>query len=173
MDWYAIMVRSGYEKKVEIALTERIRQEQAADKFGDIFVPMMESGKKRKDGTKILKSAMPGYMFIEVDLDDSMWHLVKSVTNVNTFVGDKTPKPVNTNEIKALRGDTEAAEILKKKVKYAKFEKGETVKIISGAFMNFTGVVQQSTEKKKVKLNVSIFGRDTSVEIGINDIEKM
>lgn len=177
MNWYTIMVRSGYEKKIKLSLNEKIRQNRAEDSFGEIFIPLQETGKKLKNGTMATKNAMPGYMFVQMKLNDDTWHLVKNVTNVNTFVGDSKPCLIKDKEIQLLRGGSEitTADGTKKQiVKQINLKEGDDIKVISGAFLNFAGTVQScSSEKQKVKVVVSIFGRDTSVELNVQDVERV
>jgi transcriptional antiterminator NusG len=171
--WYVVHTYSGYENKVKSALEEKIRASGKEDLFGDILVPSekvveMAKGVKRTTSRKFF----PGYILINVDLNDESWHLVKSVPKVTGFVGgQETPPTVPDEEIeKITRQMEEGAVRPKPKVL---FDRGENVRVIDGPFTNFTGIVEEvKPDKGKLRVLVSIFGRATPVELDFIQVEK-
>lgn len=171
--WYVIQAYSGYENKVKTALLERIKQHHMEDKFGEIFIPT-ESVQETRANSKVVvkqKTSLPGYIFIEMEMTEEAWHLVKDTSKVTGFVGDKTPAPVKAPEMATLKQTNEKT-LLKPKAKVS-FEPGDEVRVIEGAFANFSGVVEEvKPEKQKLKVKVSIFGRATPVELEFGQVEK-
>ncbi len=171
--WYVVHTYSGYENKVKSALEEKIRTSGKEDIFGDILVPSekvveMAKGVKRTTSRKFF----PGYILINMDLNDDSWHLVKSVPKVTGFVGgQETPPTVPDEEIeKIARQMEEGAVRPKPKVL---FDRGENVRVIDGPFTNFTGIVEEvKPDKGKLRVLVSIFGRATPVELDFIQVEK-
>lgn len=170
--WYVIRAYSGQESKVKAALLERIRQHNMEDRFGEILIPtetVQETTPSGKVKAKA-KTSLPGYIFIEMEMSEQAWHLVKETTKVTGFIGDQKPTPVPQDQIQALMNPGEAKKHPPIKVHY---EPGDEVRVIDGAFANFTGIVEEvSAEKMKLKVKVSIFGRATPVELGFNQVEK-
>lgn len=171
--WYVIQTYSGYEKKVKANLIERIKQKKMDDHFGEILIPT-ESVQEVTPGGKIRireKTSHPGYLFIEMEMSEDAWYLAKETAKVTGFIGNQTPTPVKQSEIDALRpGNTAGAVKLKPKVM---FEPGDEVRVIVGAFENFSGKVEEvKPEKSKLKVRVSIFGRETPVELDFDQVEK-
>jgi transcriptional antiterminator NusG len=171
--WYVVHTYSGYENKVKSALEEKIRASGKEDLFGDILVPSekvveMAKGVKRTTSRKFF----PGYILINMDLNDESWHLVKSIPKVTGFVGgQETPPTVPDEEIeKITRQMEEGAVRPKPKVL---FDRGENVRVIDGPFTNFTGIVEEvKPDKGKLRVLVSIFGRATPVELDFIQVEK-
>lgn len=171
--WYVVHTYSGYENKVKSALEEKIRASGKEDLFGDILVPSekvveMAKGVKRTTSRKFF----PGYILLNMDLNDESWHLVKSVPKVTGFVGgQETPPTVPDEEIaKITRQMEEGAVRPKPKVL---FDRGENVRVIDGPFTNFTGIVEEvKPDKGKLRVLVSIFGRATPVELDFIQVEK-
>jgi transcription termination/antitermination protein NusG len=171
--WYVIQAYSGYENKVKAGLLERIKQHHMEDRFGEIFIPTESVQETRANSKSVVKqkTSLPGYIFIEMDMSEEAWHLVKDTTKVTGFVGDQTPAPVKDSEMRSLR-DAGEKSILKPKPKVT-FEPGDEVRVTEGAFANFSGVVEEvKPEKQKLKVKVSIFGRATPVELEFSQVEK-
>tara|TARA_R110000850_G_C9812514_1_gene451603 strand:- start:162 stop:710 length:549 start_codon:yes stop_codon:yes gene_type:complete len=172
--WYVIHAYSGYEKQVMRSLLEQVSLKGLEDKFGDILVPTeevveMRDGKKRKSERKFY----PGYVLVQMDMDDEAWHLVKSTPRVLGFIGGTAEKPVPISEREAQtilqRIETGAEKPRPKTL----FEAGEVVRVVDGPFADFNGVVEEvDYEKSRVKVAVLIFGRSTPVELEFGQVEK-
>jgi len=172
--WCVVHAYSGFEQTVRRSLTERVKRSGVADKFGEILVPTeevveMREGQKRKSERKFF----PGYVLVQMELDDETWHLVKSVPKVMGFIGgtpDK-PAPITDKEAEAiLQRVQEGVEKPKPKVL---FEPGEVVRVIHGPFNDFNGVVEEvNYEKNRLRVAVLIFGRSTPVELEFGQVEK-
>lgn len=170
--WYVIQAYSGYESKVKLSLEERIRQAGAERSFGEVLIPKENVTENRPSGRRTTtRTFYPGYIFIQMDLTDQTWHLVKNTPKVSGFVGGRHPAPVPQSEINAITAQVaEGAARPKPKVE---FEAGDHVRVIDGAFANFTGTVEEvNADKQKVKVLVSIFGRATPVELDYGQVEK-
>lgn len=174
MEWYVIHAYSGYENKVRDSLLERIERFNMKESFGEIMVPSEEvvelrGGQERR----IQRKFFPGYVLVNMDLNDSTWHLVKDTPRVMGFIGgtkDK-PSPISEDEAKGIMQQLEhGAEVSKPKVT---FEPGEMVRVIDGPFNDFSGAVEEvNYEKNKIRVAVLIFGRSTPVELEFNQVEK-
>lgn len=172
--WYVVHAYSGYEKQVMRALQERIQLSTFPDKFGEVIVPAeevveMRAGKKRRSERKFF----PGYVLVEMELDDDTWHLVKETPRVMGFIGGKADQPAPISEAEAnailqrVQAGSEAAQ--PKTV----FEPGEMVRVIDGPFNDFNGVVEEvNYEKNRLQVAVMIFGRSTPVELDFGQVEK-
>ncbi|MCU0694532.1 MAG: transcription termination/antitermination protein NusG [Polyangiaceae bacterium] len=171
--WYVIQTYSGYEAKVKAALQERIKQHEMEDQFGEILIPT-ETVQEARTGSKSRirqKTSLPGYVFVEMEMSERTWHLVKETNRVTGFIGNQNPTPVKQPEIEGLRqGMVEGAMKPKPRVT---FEEGDEVRVIDGAFANFSGTVEEvKPEKQKLRVKVSIFGRATPVELDFSQVEK-
>lgn len=170
--WYVVHTYSGYEKKVKESLLNRIESEAMQEMFGDVLIPSetvveMRKGKK-KTGTR---SFFPGYLLVQMDLDERTWHLVRHTPKVTGFVGGKNPAPIPESEVEDIKSQM-AEGRLKPKPKVT-FTDGENVRVIDGPFSNFNGVVESiKPDKGKVVVLVSIFGRATPVELDFTQVEK-
>jgi len=173
--WYVVHAQSGYEKQVIRSLTDRIALESAEEHFGQILVPTeevveMKAGRKRKSERKFF----PGYVLVEMTLDEVSWHLVKSCPKVIGFIGGTADKPAPISKKEAdfiLNKVTDGAEQPKPKTL---FEVGEVVRVNEGPFSDFNGVIENvNYEKSKVQIAVSIFGRNTPVELEFGQVEKL
>lgn len=172
--WYVVHAYSGYEKFVMQALQERIQLEGLSEKFGEILVPTEEvvelrAGQKRKSERKFF----PGYVLVEMEMDEQTWHLVRSTPKVLGFIGGTSDKPA---PITAKEADTilqrmqDSSEKPKPKVL---FEVGEVVRVTDGPFADFNGVVEEvNYEKSRLRVAVMIFGRSTPVELQFDQVEK-
>jgi len=170
--WYVVHTYSGYEKKVKESLQNRIETEGMQDFFGEVLIPSetvveMRKGKKRT-GTR---SFFPGYLLVEMELDDRTWHLVRHTPKVTGFVGGKTPAPIPDSEVGEIKAQMAEGRI-KPKPKVT-FVEGEHVRVTDGPFSNFNGIVDSiKPDKGKVVVLVSIFGRATPVELDFTQVEK-
>jgi len=173
LKWYVATTYSNYENKVKSALQERIRQHKMEDKFGEILIPTEQITETTKTGKQRVRSrtTFPGYLFVQMRMGEEAWHLVKETAKVTGFIGNNRPQEVEPPSIEGLRrGISEGA--VKPKPKY-EFHEGDEVRVVVGAFANFSGTVQEvNADKQKLKVKVSIFGRDTPVELNFTDVEK-
>lgn len=171
--WYVVTTYSGYENKVKLALQERIRQFHMEDKFGEILVPSESVTTHGKDGKARVrtKTTFPGYVFVEMQMGENEWHIVKDTPKVTGFIGNQTPQEVKPPQLEEVRkGITDGAARPKPK---QQFQEGDEVRVVVGAFANFSGAVQEvKPDKRKLKVMVSIFGRPTPVELDFNHVEK-
>lgn len=174
MQWYVVHAYSGFEKSVQRALKERIERAGMQDKFGEILVPV-EEVVEMKGGHKSVteRKFFPGYVLVQMEMDDATWHLVKSTPKVTGFVGGTAtkPSPISEREVQALLQQIqEGVEKPRPKVLY---EPGELVRIIDGPFSDFNGTVEEvNYEKSKLRVSVTIFGRATPVELDFSQVEK-
>jgi transcriptional antiterminator NusG len=172
--WYVVHAYSGYEKQVKAMLEEAIRREGMEEQFGRILVPTEEvvdptSSKKGTAERKIF----PGYLLIEMEMDEHTWHLVKSVPRITDFVGGRTgqPHPLPEKEAEAVLQQIE--EGMEKPKPKVTFSVGEAVHVIDGPFSGFNGVVEDvNYEKSTIQASVTIFGRPTPVELEFSQVEK-
>ncbi|MBK1734971.1 transcription termination/antitermination protein NusG [Halorhodospira abdelmalekii] len=172
--WYVIHAYSGFEKQVQRSLKERVRRAGMSEKFGEILVPTeevveMREGQKRKSERKFF----PGYVLVQMELDDETWHLVREVPRVMGFIGGRPdrPAPISDREAEAILNRVrEGAEKPRPKVL---FEVGEVVRVIDGPFTDFNGAVEEvNYEKSRLRVAVLIFGRSTPVELEFSQVEK-
>jgi transcriptional antiterminator NusG len=172
--WYIVHTYSGFEQKAKAALEERVRSLKVEDKFGDVVVPVERVQELGKGGERKVSSRkfFPGYMFVNMQLDEETWHVVKNTPKVTGFVGHATmPPEVPESEVMAIRRQMEEG-ALRPKPKVL-FEVGEAVKVINGPFQDFNGTVEEvRPEKGKVRVLISIFGRATPVELEFVQVEK-
>ena len=171
---YVVHAYSNFENRVKKALEERVKRSDLQQYFGRILVPTEEiievrSGHQRKGERKFF----PGYVFVEMELTDETWHLIRSVPNVLGFIGGnaENPAPLSKIEWQKILDRVEAS--ANKPKPKTLFEVGEVIRIIDGPFKDFNGTVEEvSYEKNKLRISVSIFGRSTSVELDFSQIEK-
>lgn len=173
LKWYVVHTYSGFESQAKQALQEKIKNGGFEKSFGDILVPIEESeklvkGKKRKTSRKFF----PGYMIVQMELNEATWHLVKATPKVTGFVGGvQNPTPVSEKEIQLIR-DQMSGEVALSTLETT-FQEGENVRVVDGPFANFNGIVEEvKPDKQKVKVLVSIFGRSTPVELSYSQVEK-
>ena len=174
MNWYVVQAYSGYETKVRDALIERINLAGLKEKFGEILVPTeqvveLKSGEKKKTERKFF----PGYIIIEMDMDDDTWQLVKHTPRVSTFVGctKEKPMPISKQEVDKIINRIEVGEEAPRPKTL--FEPGEVVRVCDGPFNDFSGVVEEvDYENSQVKVSVQILGRSTPVQLDFIQIEK-
>ncbi len=171
--WYAIQVYSGSEQAVKKGIELLAVEHGIEDQVESIIVPTEEVIEVKNGEKKITERTLyPGYVFASVDLDTSLWHKIQSLPRVSRFIGEgKTATPLSSADIKVILDKMENKSAPKPKVD---FETGEMVRIIDGPFSNFTGMVEEyDLDHGKLKLNVSIFGRNTPVEILYTQVEKI
>ena len=172
--WYVVHALSGFEKHVMRALQERVELTGLQEKFGEILVPSeevveMKAGKKRRSERKFF----PGYVLVQMELDDETWHMVKETPRVMGFIGGKADRPAPLT-------DAEASAILQriqvgseKVTPKVVFEPGELVRVVDGPFNDFNGVVEDvNYEKSRLVVAVLIFGRSTPVDLEFSQVEK-
>ena len=172
--WYVVHAYSGFEKSVQRALVERISRAGMEDKFGQILVPVeevveMKSGQKNISERKFF----PGYVLVEMDMDEQSWHLVKNTPKVTGFVGGGVrPIPLTPEEADSLLKQVDSGTAAPRE--QIRFIKGDNVRIIDGPFLGFNGLVEEvDSDHNRVKVMVSIFGRSTPVELGFLQVERI
>ena len=170
--WYAVHTYSGHENKAKLTLLERVRNANLTEYFGDVLVPtesVMEVVKGQRRTTT--RKFFPGYMFVQMVLDDRTFHLVKNTPKITGFLGGTKPTPVPEREITGVHQNmTEGKAKPKARVV---FEAGDTVRVVDGPFANFSATIEEvKGDKQKVKVLLSMFGRATSVELDFNQVEK-
>lgn len=172
--WYVVHTYSGYEQKAKAALEERVRAFGLQDKIGEILVPVERVQELGKGGQRKISSRkfFPGYIFVNMELTDETWHIVKDTPKITGFVGHSTQPPeVPESEVREITQQMEEG-ALRPKPKVL-FEVGESVKVIDGPFQDFNGTVEEvRPEKGKVRVLISIFGRATPVELDFVQVEK-
>lgn len=175
LKWYVVQTYSGFEMKAQKSLQERIKLDGLEEFFGEVLVPsenVMElvGGKKRTSKRKFF----PSYMLVQMELNDTTWHLVKSTPKIIGFVGGDQQKPtaLRQREVDNLTKQLEEGQVATApKVIY---EEGETVRVSEGPFASFNGVIEEvKEEKQKLRVLVTIFGRSTPVELDYNQVEKV
>ena len=172
--WYVVHAYSGFEKSVQRALLERITRAGMEDKFGRILVPV-EEVVEMKGGQKSIseRKFFPGYVLVEMDMDDDSWHLVKSTSKVTGFVGGSANKPTPISEKEVEKIMQQMQEGVEKPRPKVLFEMGEMVRVKEGPFTDFNGNVEEvNYEKSRLRVAVMIFGRSTPVELEFSQVEK-
>lgn len=172
--WYIVNTQTGCEGTAKSAIEERIRTSKMEELFGQILIPS-ENVVQLVKGQKQTKSRkfFPGYMFIQMFLNDETWHLVKHSSKVTGFVGGAKTRPPEVPESEVLRVTQQMVVGAEKARPKIKFSNGENVTVVDGPFSNFNGTVEEINEEKgKVKVLVSIFGRPTPVELDFIQVEK-
>jgi transcriptional antiterminator NusG len=172
--WYIVHTYSGFEERVAETLRQRADALGMGEQFGEVKIPTetiveMKGGKKRETQRKFF----PGYILVEMEMSDAGWHVVKNTPKVTGFVGTgKKPTPLTQEEVDQILEQVVSAKE-KPKPKYV-FEKGEPVKIVDGPFNNFSGVVDEvNLDRSTLKVMVTIFGRQTPVELEFLQVEKL
>lgn len=170
--WYAIQTHSGSELTVKRAL-ERLAEEMADGKISKVLVPTEDLIEVKKGNKSIVERPLyPAYAFAEIDLDTALWHKIQSMPKVGRFIGEsKKPTPLSKKDVDAILDKVENRAAAKPKIS---FDEGEMVRINEGPFSNFNGVVEDfDMASGMLKLNVSIFGRNTPVEITYTQVERV
>jgi transcriptional antiterminator NusG len=174
-DWYVVHSYSGYENKVKANLESRARSMHIEDRIFEVVIPM-EDVVEFKAGRKVTvpKKVFPGYLLVRMYLDDASWYAVRNTPGVTGFVGSGVkPTPLSRREVERFLGVQEV-EAKKKAPRFKPaWEIGETVRVVTGPFADFNGVIEDmDIDQQKVTVLVNIFGRDTPVELGFGDIQK-
>ncbi len=172
MNWYVVHTHTGYESQVKEALYLKFREQGREESLGDIMIPSEEVVELKKGRKKIsTRKFFPGYIMVELDLNDETWHLVNSLPKVTGFVGGSSPAPLSAGEVGKIRQQVE--EGAERPTPKVIFSAGESVRVVDGPFTNFNGIVKEVNEEKgKLKVLVTIFGRSTSVELEFLQVEK-
>jgi len=172
--WYVVHAYSNFEHKVSESLKERVRRAGLEHKFGEILVPTeevveMRDGQKRKSDRKFF----PGYVLVQMEMDEETWHLVKEVPKVLGFIGGTSDKPAPISEKEANRILQRVEEGVDKPRPKVLFEPGQVVRVTHGPFNDFNGVVESvNYEKNRLQVAVQILGRSTPVELDFSQVEK-
>ena len=173
MKWYIVHTYSGHENKAKLTLLERVRNANLTDYFGDVLVPtesVMEVVKGQRRTTT--RKFFPGYMFVQMVLDDRTFHLVKNTPKITGFLGGTKPTAVPEREITGVQTNMSEGGKPKAKARVV-FEVGDSVRVIDGPFANFSATVEDvKADKQKLKVSLSMFGRATSVELDFAQVEK-
>lgn len=174
LKWYVVHTYSGYENKVKAALEEQFASSAHPEQIGEVLIPTEQvvelvKGKRKTSSRKFY----PGYILVQMELNEDTWHIVKDTPKVTGFLGGRdTPAPLTDAEAEQILGQVEAGK-LKPQPKYL-FEPGEDVRVIDGPFTNFTGTVEDvKPDKGKIRVMVSIFGRPTPVELDFVQVSKV
>lgn len=174
MRWYVVHAYSGYEKRVANSIREQVEFKNMQDYFGEILVPTesvveMREGKKRKSERKFY----PGYVLVQMDMNDDSWHLVKSTPRVMGFIGGTAEKPAPITPKEAETILDRVRDGVDKPTQKTIFEPGQVVRVVDGPFADFTGSVEKvNYDKSRLQVSVSIFGRATPVELEFTQVEK-
>ena len=172
--WYVVHAYSGFEKSVQRALGERIQRSNVQDLFGQILVPV-EEVVELKAGQKSIseRKFFPGYVLVEMEMNDETWHLVKSTPKVTGFVGGTANKPTPISEKEVEKIMQQMQDGVEKPRPKVLFEPGEVVRVKEGPFTDFHGSVEHvNYEKNRLRVSVTIFGRATPVELEFGQVEK-
>ena len=173
--WYVVHAYSGYEKKVKTALQERVELAGLQDLFGEILVPTeevveMRAGQKRRSERKFF----PGYVLVQMELNDESWHLVKNTPRVMGFIGGKADKPAPITEAEANAILQRVEDGVEKPRPKTLFEPGEVIRVTDGPFNDFNAVVEAvNYDRSRLQVAVQIFGRSTPVDLEFSQVEKI
>ena len=174
LNWYVVHAYSGYEDRVMNTLKERVVQYGMEDKFGEVLVPKeevveMREGKKRTTDRKFF----PGYVLVQMEMNDDTWHMVKDMPRVLGFIGGTSDKPAPITEEEANSILQRVEEGVDKPTPKVMFEAGEVIRVVDGPFKDFNGVVEEvNYEKNRLRVSVLIFGRSTPVDLEFTQVEK-
>ena len=174
MHWFVVHAYSGFENQVKRSLEDRIERDDMTEKFGQILVPTeevveMKEGVRRKSDRKFF----PGYVLVEMEMDDDSWHLVRNCLKVMGFIGCTTDRPAPISKKEAQTKLDRIQEGVDKPRPKVLFEVGELVRVNDGPFTDFNGVVEEvNYEKNRMLVAVQIFGRSTPVELEFGQVEK-
>jgi transcriptional antiterminator NusG len=169
--WYVVHTYSGFEEKVKLSLEEKIEKQDLKERISRILIPTervieLKGGKKKESDKKFY----PGYILVEMDLDDETWHMIRSTPRVTGFVGGASPVAISEEEVSVIIQQIEKGPVPQVKTQ---FQKGESVRIIDGPFTNFIGAVEDvDIDHGRLCVMVSIFGRQTPVELNFFQVEK-
>jgi len=173
--WYVVHAYSNFEHRVAEALRDRIKRDGLESRFGEILVPTeevveMRDGQKRRSERKFY----PGYVLVQMEMDEQTWHLVRDVPKVLGFIGGTSDKPAPISEKEAMRILQRVEEGVDKPRPKVLFEPGQVVRVVAGPFNDFNGVVENvNYEKNRLQVAVQILGRSTPVELDFSQVEKV
>ena len=172
--WFVIHTYSGYENKVKANLEHRIESMNMAHKIFEVFIPKETVTELKQGGRKVTseKKVFPGYILVQMELDDDSWYVVRNTPGVTGFVGSQAkPVPLSRDEVKKIQGSAGAAAPTKS---FTEFAQGMAVKVTSGPLAEFDGLIAEvNPDQGKLKVMVSIFGRETPVELGFDQVAKL
>ena len=172
--WYVVHTQTGYENKAKLSLLARAEREGCADRIPQVLIPTEKVSEVKSGKKKILERKFyPGYILVEMDLDDKTWYIVKNTPGISGFVGSRTkPTPLSEADVKEIIDqEQERAEKPKPKTEYSV---GESVRVKEGAFSNMNGTIEEvNPQKGKLKVSIVIFGRSTPAELEYWQIEKL
>jgi transcriptional antiterminator NusG len=169
--WYVVHTYSGFEEKVKASIEENIQRKSLEGKISQILIPAekvleLKAGKKKETTKKFY----PGYILIEMEMDEETWHFVRSTPRVTGFVGGRDPAPLQNEEVEVVIQQIEKGPAPQAK---AKFDKGDEVRIMDGPFSNFSGFIDEvDVDHSRLRVMVTIFGRQTPVELNFLQVEK-
>jgi len=169
--WYIVHTYSGYEERVQRALEQRIRFMDAEDKIFKIEIPKEEEIEIRGGQRRtVAKKVFPGYVLVQMQMDDDSWNVVRNTPGITGFVGSgNKPTPLSEDEVRAILKRAEGSPQVK-----VGFRKGESVRVVDGPFTDFIGVVDEiNVAKGKVKVMLTLFGRETSVELDFLQVQRL
>ncbi len=172
--WYVIHTLTGQEEKVKTGVESKMQEGELSNKVFQVLIPTEQVSEVKDGKRKIsLRKFFPGYVLVEMDMDDEAWYVIRNIQGVTGFIGTKTkPVPLLESEVNQIIKQTE--ERKEKPTPKVAFEKGDNVKVIEGPFINFNGTVDEiNPDKGKIKVMVSIFGRGTPVELEYWQVEKI
>jgi len=170
-NWYVVHTYSGFEEKVKLTIEEKVERQELKEKISRILIPTervieLKAGKKKESDKKFY----PGYILVEMDMDDATWHLIRSTPRVTGFVGGSNPIALSEEEVDVILQQLEKGPVPQVKTQ---FQKGESIRIIDGPFTNFIGNVEDvDIDHGRLNVMVSIFGRQTPVELNFFQVEK-
>jgi len=170
-NWYVVHTYSGFEEKVKLTIEEKREKKGLADKISRILIPTervieLKAGKKKESDKKFY----PGYILVEMEMDDETWHLIRSTPRVTGFIGGTKPVALSEEEIAVILQQIEKGPVPQVKTQ---FRKGESVRIVDGPFSNFLGTVEDvDIDHARLYVMVSIFGRQTPVELNFFQVER-
>jgi transcriptional antiterminator NusG len=170
-NWYVVHTYSGFEEKVKKSIEEKVQRKSLEERISRILIPSekvleLKGGRKKEAEKKFY----PGYILVEMEMDDETWHLIRSTPRVSGFVGGTAPVPVSEEEIEVILQQLEKGPAQQIKTQFAA---GDSVRIIDGPFSNFTGAVEEvDMDHGRLRVMVSIFGRNTPVELNFFQVEK-
>ena len=169
--WYVVHTYSGFEKRVVTLLEEKVKNEKIEDQIDDVLIPTEDVIELKKGKKKVSKKkTFPGYILVHMEMNTTNWHVVKSIPKVTGFVGGINPVPIPEHDVKAMidLAKSESPRIA------SKYVEGDTVEVIDGPFLGFTGIVDEvNPDKEKVRVIVSIFGRQTPVELDYLQVKRV
>ncbi|HEC69107.1 MAG TPA: transcription termination/antitermination factor NusG [Candidatus Omnitrophica bacterium] len=171
--WYIIHTLSGAEEKVKANLEAKVKAKNLQDLIDEIIIPKEQVSEVRRGQKRILeRKFFPGYVLIHMEMNESTWLFVKKTPGVTSFIGAKNPVAVPGEEVEKILKKSEETQA--KPLPKVAFEKGETVRVVEGPFVNFNGLVEEvNPQKGKLKVAISIFGRSTPVELEFWQVEKI